>query len=230
MLNIFMGNAMWQLVRQSDAISKMVLLVLLGMSIVCWAIFFYKIILLRAKKRQMHEAMIRIKQVHNLEQLLAVTTELSGTVPGYFLSKNLVFLKEMLAERGQGGSQKLSAHQWEMVQQNIQQVLDDMVIYEERYMPIFATSASVATLLGLFGTLWGLVHAFIGISQKQSADIAAVAPGIAEALITTLAGVIVAIPAIVMFNYLALEVRNMERHFISMADKFGLVVLRLFVS
>ena len=62
-----------------------------------------------------------------------------------------------------------------------------------------------------FGTVWGLIHAFMGIAQQKSADISAVAPGIAEALITTLGGLIIAIPALVMFNYLTSEVRKLKR-------------------
>ena len=78
---------------------------------------------------------------------------------------------------------------------------------EESYLPFLFTSASVSPLLGLFGTVWGLVHAFIRISEKQSADITTVAPGIAEALITTLAGLLVAVPALVMYHYLIAQIR-----------------------
>jgi len=82
--------------------------------------------------------------------------------------------------------------------------------------------------LGLFGTVWGLVHAFIRISEKQSADITTVAPGIAEALITTLAGLLVAIPALVMYHYLMSEIRTIERQLFILADKFSFIVQKLF--
>jgi biopolymer transport protein ExbB len=72
--------------------------------------------------------------------------------------------------------------------------------YNESTSAALSTTASVAPLLGLFGTVWGLVHAFMNIAATQSADITAVAPGIAEALITTIAGLLVAIPALVMYN------------------------------
>ncbi len=82
-------------------------------------------------------------------------------------------------------------------------------------------------MLGLFGTVWGLVHAFVSISQKQSADIATVAPGIAEALITTLAGLMVAIPALVMFVYLNTMVKDIEQKSMNLADRFILIAHRL---
>ena len=83
--------------------------------------------------------------------------------------------------------------------------VDAIVVHEESYLPFLSTSAAVAPLLGLFGTVWGLIHAFMRISEKQVADITTVAPGIAEALVTTLAGLFVAIPALIMFNYLNIQ-------------------------
>ena len=95
---------------------------------------------------------------------------------------------------------------------------------EELFLPVLSTSAVVSPLLGLFGTVWGLVHAFMGIAQQRSADIAAVAPGIAEALITTLGGLIVAIPALIMFNYVQTRQRMFEFQLVSLADRFSAII------
>ena len=73
-----------------------------------------------------------------------------------------------------------------LVSNNMDRILDDMIGNEESYLPVLSTSAAISPLLGLFGTVWGLIHSFISISQRGSADIVTVAPGIAEALITTL--------------------------------------------
>ena len=86
------------------------------------------------------------------------------------------------------------------MQRYLAQTVDVVMAHEESYVSLLATSAAIAPLLGLFGTVWGLVHAFMSIHELQSADIATVAPGIAEALITTLVGLMLAIPALVMFN------------------------------
>lgn len=226
-MNIFLGNAMWHLVMQADAMSKFVLLVLLGMSIVCWSLFFYKIILFRIKKNQLHRAYVLLKTVDNLDMLLAAVGELSKTLPGYFLSRNLAFLKTFLTKQTGNNMVVLRMKEWELVRQHIDQTIDELVIHEESYLNVFSTCAAVSPLLGLFGTVWGLVHSFIRISELQSADIATVAPGIAEALMTTLAGLMVAIPVLIMFNYLISQVRVIERYLISLADKLGLVVQRL---
>ena len=99
-----------------------------------------------------------------------------------------------------------------------------MLMHNEEYIAILSSSAAVAPLLGLFGTVWGLVHSFMRISETQVADIATIAPGIAEALITTLAGLIVAIPALIMFNYLHTKTRALEHGLISLADRMTFVL------
>ena len=69
-------------------------------------------------------------------------------------------------------------------------------------MGILATTANISPMIGLLGTVWGIMYSFINISRQGSASIGTVAPGIAEALITTLAGLLVAIPAMVGHNFL----------------------------
>ena len=103
-------------------------------------------------------------------------------------------------------------------------VLDDVMHQEESYVPVLSISASISTLLGLFGTVWGLIHAFVRISEKQSADIVAVAPGISEALITTIAGLFVAIPALVFSQYLMVRIRDMEYSLMTITDKVHALV------
>lgn len=228
MINI-MGNALWQLIAQSDTISKLVLVILLIMSIISWAIFFYKWTLFRAKKQQLQEVISRIKLAHSIEEVLEVAARYSGTMPGHFLSKNLAYLKNMLEANKERGEMVLSERQWDLVQQTMDQTIDDIMRHEESYMSILSTSIAAAPLLGLFGTVWGLVHAFIRISEKQSADIVTVAPGIAEALITTLAGLMVAIPALILFNIIHAQMRDLEHKLVILSEKLNGVLQKLFV-
>jgi biopolymer transport protein TolQ len=219
-----MGNALWQLIKQSDSVSQLVLLALLGMSIACWSIFFYKWWLFRAKKRQLAAAVAQLKMVQNLEQLLEVAPQFSGTMPGYFISRNLSALKGVLEVNKQGEHTPIAKQQWDLIEQSMGQTIDEMLVREEELLPVLAASAAVSPLLGLFGTVWGLIHAFVRISEKQSADIATVAPGIAEALITTLAGLIVAIPALMMFSYLNAQLKTIEHRLVTMADRCSLIL------
>ncbi len=229
MFSFLMGNSIWQLIVQSDSVSKLVLFILLVLSIACWTVFFYKLVLIRIKRKHMQQALIALKSMNSLDDMLQAGTQLVNTVPGYFLSKNLSFLRSMLEAHKERGKTELTHQDWEVLQQHMYQTVDDMVYNDESYVSLLSTSAAVSPLLGLFGTVWGLVHSFVRISEKQSADIATVAPGIAEALITTLAGLMVAIPALIMFNYLQIQIRSLEQQYTTFAEKVGFGIQRLLV-
>ncbi len=219
-----MGNALWQLIKQSDSVTQLVLFSLLAMSIACWTIFFYKLWLMRTKKKQLAAAVSQIKIVNNLDQLLEVAPQFAGTMPGYFISRNLTTLKGVLEMRKDGEHTPMTQQQWNLIEQSMMQTVDDMVATEESMMSFISMSAAASPLLGLFGTVWGLIHAFVRISEKQSADIATVAPGIAEALITTLAGLMIAIPAVMMFSYLSTQIKTMEHSLMTLADRMNFIL------
>jgi biopolymer transport protein TolQ len=80
----------------------------------------------------------------------------------------------------------------------------------ERGLTGLAIVSTVAPLLGLLGTVWGITHSFFQIGEQKSATLAVVAPGIAEALITTIAGLIVAIPSVAFYNYLTHAITNAQ--------------------
>jgi len=223
---MLVGNSLWQLITQSDAVSWLVLLTLLSMSVMCWAVFLCKVVVARLKKRHLSRAIAQLKYAKTIDEMLRVASALQGTAPGYFLSKNLLYLKSVL-ESAQNRGGKLTSHEWELIQEHLDQTVETLINHEEAYLPILSTSAAVSPLLGLFGTVWGLVHAFVRISERQAADIVAVAPGIAQALMTTLAGLIVAIPALIMFNYLHVQARTIEQKLITLADTMSMTVQKL---
>lgn len=227
MAQMFTGNALWHLIMQSDAVSKGVLLILLVLSIISWALFFYKWMVLRKKKQELKEALTQLNAVQTFDDLRAVGFRLNNTVGGISINRNLMFLKSLLETAKTQGRIGLTGDERELLREHSYQIVDDIVAQEESNLPFLSATAAVSPLLGLFGTVWGLVHAFVSISQKQSADIATVAPGIAEALITTLAGLMVAIPALVMFVYLNTMVKDIEQKSMNLADRFILIAHRL---
>ncbi len=224
------SSPLWQLVIQADIISKVVLGILFIMSVFCWTIFLYKFFLLRAKKRHMKKAFEYIRHVGTVEDLNLITDKCSGTTPGYFLTYNMQHLKSLIEVNNTQGIGKLGVAYWGQLQDSMYHSIDEIIYHEESLLWFLSTSAGAATLLGLFGTVWGLVHSFMSISQKQTADITVVAPGIAEALMTTLAGLMVAIPAVIMFNYLNMQIRRIEQQLISLAQYFNRIVQIMFVS
>jgi len=218
-MNILSGNSLWQLVAQADTVSKLVLLLLLCLSIICWTIFIGKLAVLYAKQRQfknINKKVLTAKTISDLTDIAA-----SRTTPGYFVAKNLAFAKELLRE------QKIGMYDWELLERNIDNTIETLSLHNEEYLSILSSCAAIGPLLGLFGTVWGLIHSFMSISEAQVADIATIAPGMAEALITTLAGLIVAIPALVMFNYLHTKTRVLEHSLIILADRVTLILQQL---
>jgi biopolymer transport protein TolQ len=90
----------------------------------------------------------------------------------------------------------------------------------ERGMSTLATIASVSPFIGLFGTVWGVMDAFSGLGDAGSASLRAVAPGIAEALITTAAGLAAAIPALIAYNHFLQGIRSTASRMESFASEF----------
>lgn len=226
-MNIFSGNALWQLVTQSDAVSTFVLLLLFCMSITCWTIFIGKLALFYVKEGQLKNTLKRIHSTKTIAELTDLATIADKTVGGYFILKNISFLKELGSTTEPLSSGKLNDNDWELFERNMDNTIDTLIMHNEQYLSVLSSCAAVGPLLGLFGTIWGLIHSFMRISEAQIADIATIAPGIAEALITTIAGLIVAIPALVMFNYLQLKTRTFEHHLITLADKITLIIHQL---
>lgn len=226
MLKLFQGNSLWQLIVQADMVSKLVCLILLFMSIICWTIFFYKLVRIRTKKREVAKALAMLKEITSIDQIVMVANTMVGTVAGYVFSKNLTYLK-MLLERA--GVAQLTERHFTLLEESIAQTADDIMTEEESYVSFLSTSAVVSPLLGLFGTIWGLIHSFVRISELQAADITTVAPGIAEALITTLAGLLVAIPALAMFNIVQMRLRSLEQQVLTLTDRLSSVLEYLLV-
>lgn len=233
-MNIFSGNSLWQLIVQSDAVTKMVLLTLLCMSIACWTIFIGKLALLYIKERQFKEINKRAQKAKTVSDLADIAATSSTTAPGYFIAKNLAFLKELLQDPSSSFNgrpiveqHRLDQFDFELYERNSDNTVEAILLHNEEYLSILSSCAAVGPLLGLFGTIWGLIHSFMRISESQIADIATIAPGIAEALITTIAGLVVAIPALVMFNYLHAKTRSTEHYLLTLADRMTFILQQL---
>ncbi len=98
---------MWQLIIQSDAMSKGVMLLLLGMSIASWTIFLYKLIFVRIKKQQLKRALHMVMKADSFERFIQESTLLQGTLPGYFLARCLQVLESLMRSQKYGESPSL---------------------------------------------------------------------------------------------------------------------------
>jgi biopolymer transport protein TolQ len=147
-------------------------------------------------------------------------------IGGSFLTTALSELKILLDEK----NPVLTDRDIAILESELIRSVGDLITRQEEYLPVLSTSAMAAPLVGLFGTIWGLIHAFIDISQEKSADIATVAPGLAEALIVTLGGLAVAIPALISFHYFATKVRSFDHQLNDIGDRFLNIIKQTFVK
>lgn len=96
----------------------------------------------------------------------------------------------------------------------------------ENYIPFLGTVGSISPYIGLFGTVWGIMHSFMGLSAVKQATLQSVAPGIAEALIATAIGLFAAIPAVMAYNRLSLKVGKLEQNYVNFIDEFTTILHR----
>lgn len=114
----------------------------------------------------------------------------------------------------------LSNHQIEAVVSEMEREVSVQILLLEEKMGILATAVSVAPFCGLFGTVWGVMMAFCGLATAGRADIAALAPGVSGALLTTVVGLTVAIPSLVGYNILTFEIRKLTVYMDNFVDDF----------
>lgn len=203
-MKFLFGNALWHLLMQSDLTTKMIMFFLLVMSVVCWSIIFYKWTQISEKRKQLQKIKHMFATVRSEYDRERVIKE-AGVLYGSSL------VHHFIVQSRQNKSK-------DAIDEQCCMHIDEMIYQENSYMIFLFIAASSGPLIGLFGTVWGLMHSFMNIAQKQSADIVTVAPGIAEALLTTLGGLIVAIPALVMYHYLTFSVRVIEHDLYALYD------------
>lgn len=221
-LNIFNSTA-WQLILQSDWVCRFVLLALFALSVLCTAIIIYKSIIFVKHIKQLKQLSKKLRQISSFSELIEVNKEFKETLGGSFLHTSLSELKR-LVEKQKTEQKNISAKDFEILEISTNQEITSILEDEEVYIPVLSTSYAVSPLAGLFGTIWGLIHSFIDIAQEKSADISTIAPGLAEALTTTLAGLIVAIPALVAYHYLTHQLHKIEAHLVDINEKFLKIV------
>jgi len=184
---------------KAGIVVKIVLLILLFFSIFSWAIIFYKFRFLSRVERESEEFQRSFLKSRDWTTLYHSTKRLTLT-PLANLFRAIYPAEEMGEEE---------------VRRALKRVETLEAARLERYLTFLATTGSTTPFIGLFGTVWGIMNSFRGIGRVGSASLAVVAPGIAEALIATAAGLAAAIPAVIAYNYYLSRVR---RNIVMMED------------
>ncbi|MEW6752816.1 MAG: MotA/TolQ/ExbB proton channel family protein [Candidatus Latescibacterota bacterium] len=194
-----------RLVAESGLVVKVVLLVLLGFSVVSWAIIGQKVLDLQRVRRHTGEFLGLFRAGGDSVRLYKQSKALRASPQAaLFCARH-----ELLSRHGRqrGGWSGSEQDQWRLLEGLAQQQVGRL----EKSLAFLATVANVSPFVGLLGTVWGIMSAFQEIGLQGSANLAVVAPGIAEALIATAVGLGAAIPAVVAYNYFLARIDAVQR-------------------
>jgi biopolymer transport protein TolQ len=209
------------LILQAGVFAKGVLALLFVMSVVCWAIMWGRWRLLRGVTRA-DEAFAR---AFRARRGLAEVRLTAAQHPDSVLGRLAVTGLGVLSERGREAAHA-DAGGLELATRAMQRARVHEMEILERNLAFLATTGSVSPFLGLMGTVWGVMTAFLNIGVQGSASLIVVAPGIAEALIATLAGLAAAIPATVGYNHFVSRVRSIDNLAAAFITEFADVAAR----
>jgi biopolymer transport protein TolQ len=219
------------LIAHAGAVPKAVLGLLGLMSVISWFVIGTKwMYLARAYRRSVHFA----EKFWN-SSLDEMWTEAERAAPspvsevfraGYL---ELVKLRKKRAQLQAGGKAEESGlGDIESIERAISRARTMAITEMENKVPFLATTASAAPFIGLFGTVWGIMNSFRNIGAKGAANLATVAPGIAEALVATAIGLVAAIPAVMGYNYLSRRIRVISAEMETFTNDFVNIIRRRF--
>jgi biopolymer transport protein TolQ len=202
-------HSIWAIVMGAGWVVKGVMLLLLLFSVACWAIVLTKALTLSRVKKDTQLFFDAFRESRKFSILYAEARQL-GASPlaqvfksGYAELNRLTRLQNEHQKSASESSQEPEYERSAMdnVTRSLQQAVTAERAKLERGVNFLATTGSAAPFIGLFGTVWGIMESFRRIGVMKSASLAVVAPGIAEALIATAAGLAAAIPAVIFYNH-----------------------------
>jgi biopolymer transport protein TolQ len=193
-----------RLVAEAGLFAKFILFLLLTMSVIAWGVALDKFRLYRRIEQQARAIRQEARTMRTMQELLALLDHgYSGPL--------MAILRESRKVLQSLGSD-VSGRDYLIVdfQRASQKAILDSLQLLEKNLVVLSTTTTVSPFIGLLGTCWGIMVAFMRIGSQGSASLTVVAPGIAEALIVTIAGLATAIPALVFYNMLTNRVRGLE--------------------
>jgi biopolymer transport protein TolQ len=216
-----MDFSMWGLFAQSTFIVKMVILILIVASFWAWSIIIQKHITFRKARG---EADAFDQRFWSGEPLDGLFEEVGPEPEG---RSERVFAAGMLEWKR---SHRTDGALIPGAPSRIDRSMDVAIARESEALQgglqVLATVGSTSPFIGLFGTVWGIMHAFINIAEQQNTNLAVVAPGIAEALLATGLGLLAAIPAVIFYNKLSADSDRIVAGYESFADEFSTILSR----
>ena len=213
--------SMWGLFARATLTVKLVMLLLVLASIWGWGIIFEKVVSYRRARREAARFDRAFWSGEPLDELFdQMGPEPKGRAQRIFAAGMTEWRR---SHRDDGG---LIAGAHARIDRSMDVAIQKESEELQRGLPVLATVASAAPFVGLFGTVWGIMHAFIEIASQQDTSLVVVAPGIAEALFATALGLVAAIPAVIFYNKLSADADRIISGYEAFADEFSTILSR----
>jgi biopolymer transport protein TolQ len=217
------------LVLQSSGMVMGVLILLCFFSLISWYIIIYKFVFLRMAQSQSESFLEKFWSSKRLDALYKTAETMKRSPISQVFKAGYVELSKLKGSKEEVVTDKAS---WLGDMQSIERALERTKTAEltnlESMVPFLATTGSAAPFVGLFGTVWGIMNSFRSIGLKGAANLATVAPGIAEALIATAIGLMAAIPAVVAYNYFVRRIKVLDAEMETFSNDFLNITKRHF--
>jgi biopolymer transport protein TolQ len=215
--------SLWGLFLQSDIVVKLVILCLLVASIWVWAIIFEKITSIRRANREANAFEDRFWSGGSLDELY----EQDGQKPSNPMAA--VFgaaMSEWRRTARIAGADISQTAVRERVDRAMNVTIQREMERMERWMIFLASIGATAPFIGLFGTVWGIMHSFSAIAAMHNTNLAVVAPGIAEALFATAIGLVAAIPSVLAYNAIGTDLGRFAARLEGFGTEFSAILSR----
>ncbi|MFQ6003508.1 MAG: MotA/TolQ/ExbB proton channel family protein [Candidatus Zixiibacteriota bacterium] len=230
-------GTLFELVAEMGLFAKIILIILFFLSVASWAVTFNKIRLFRKVNRETQKFLSIFRIVGNIAEIYLSCVKMRRTPLSKMLEAGYKELMELSkVERNPhtrvSASPEFDAQvvsekdKFDVIRMALERVGAEEVNRLEKALVFLATTGNISPFFGLLGTVWGIMDAFASIGVRGSATLAIVAPGIAEALIATIVGLAVAIPAVMAYNFfnnklkiISTQVDNFALEFLSTVKK-----------
>ncbi len=213
--------SLWGLYARATLTVKLVMIMLVIASFWAWAIIIQKLISYRGARA---EADAFDRQFWSGEPLDGLYEQIGGQPDG---RAQRIFASGMTEwRRSHRDDGALIAGAQARIDRSMDVAISKEAEELQKGLPILATVGSTAPFIGLFGTVWGIMNAFIEIAEQQNTNLAVVAPGIAEALLATGLGLLAAIPAVIFYNKLSADSDRIVAGYEAFADEFATILSR----
>ncbi|WP_207692155.1 protein TolQ [Desulfonema limicola] len=213
------------IIREAGYMVQFVLLVLLFFSVTSWGIILIKFYYIRKAIKQSDDFNEIFWESRDLSLAYKEAKLLDGSPLARVFSIGYIELKKVgqsnakkALENSGALSERISG--FDNVKRALRRAINTETTLMTQMVPFLATAGNTTPFIGLFGTVWGIMESFRNIGLSGSASLAVVAPGISEALVATAAGLAVAIPAVIAFNYFMQKIRVIESELQSFAADF----------